>query len=172
MKTRTLRACTFASVGLSISSASLALGLSVDGPAPTVLASDEPSSDGSPAPIFGASIEMDWYTIDGGGATFLTGGTFELGATLGQPDAGTLSDGASFDLAGGFWGGVNAPTTCYANCDGSTGEPALTAADFTCFLTRFRNADPWANCDGSTGTPALSAADFSCYLTKFRAGCP
>jgi len=30
----------------------------------------------------------------------------------------------------------------------------------------------YANCDGSTGSPLLSAADFVCFLAKFRAGCP
>jgi hypothetical protein len=62
--------------------------------------------------------------------------------------------------------------SCYANCDASTGSPVLTAADFTCFLTKFRAGDASANCDGSTGSPALTAADFTCFLTKFRAGCP
>ncbi len=63
-------------------------------------------------------------------------------------------------------------TFCYANCDCSSGTPALSAADFSCFLTRFRAGDPYANCDGSTGTPSLTAADFSCFLSAFRAGCP
>jgi hypothetical protein len=61
---------------------------------------------------------------------------------------------------------------CYANCDGSTSSPVLTAADFTCFLTKFRASDSYANCDGSTSSPVLTAADFTCFLTKFRAGCP
>jgi hypothetical protein len=61
--------------------------------------------------------------------------------------------------------------TCYANCDGSTTTPVLTAADFTCFLSKFRAGNPSANCDGSTTTPVLTAADFTCFLTKFRAGC-
>jgi len=30
----------------------------------------------------------------------------------------------------------------------------------------------YANCDGSTGTPELTAADFVCFLGSFRAGCP
>jgi len=60
---------------------------------------------------------------------------------------------------------------CYANCDGSTGSPSLTASDFVCFLNRFRAGDPYANCDGSTGSPTLTAADFVCYLAAFRAGC-
>jgi len=61
---------------------------------------------------------------------------------------------------------------CYANCDGSTDSPVLSATDFSCFLTKFRAGDPYANCDGSTDAPVLSATDFSCFLAAFRAGCP
>jgi len=60
----------------------------------------------------------------------------------------------------------------YANCDGSTGTPSLTAADFSCFLAKFRAGDGYANCDGSTGSPTLTAVDFTCFLSAFRAGCP
>ena len=68
---------------------------------------------------------------------------------------------------------INAASTpCYANCDGSTDIPVLSAADFSCFLAKFRAGDPGANCDGSTDIPVLSAADFSCFLAAFRAGCP
>ncbi len=65
-----------------------------------------------------------------------------------------------------------ASTPCYANCDGSTGTPLLSAQDFSCFLSKFRAGDSYANCDGSTDIPSLTAVDFSCFLSKFRAGCP
>ncbi len=53
----------------------------------------------------GGGYDLSWYTIDGGGYTFSTGGSYTLGGTIGQPDAGTLSDG-SYTLAGGFWSGA------------------------------------------------------------------
>jgi hypothetical protein len=49
---------------------------------------------------------LDWWTVDGGGATFSTGGGYSLGGTIGQPDAGSLS-GGSYQLNGGFWGGAS-----------------------------------------------------------------
>ena len=56
----------------------------------------------------GAGYELSWYSIDGGGGMFSTGGGYSLGGTIGQPDAGTLS-GGSYALQGGFWsGGANA----------------------------------------------------------------
>ena len=51
-----------------------------------------------------SGYELSWYTIDGGGATFSTGGSYSLGGTIGQADAGVLS-GGSYQLNGGFWGG-------------------------------------------------------------------
>ncbi len=61
---------------------------------------------------------------------------------------------------------------CYANCDGSSVAPLLTANDFQCFLNRFAAGDSFANCDGSTGTPTLTANDFQCFLNTFAVGCP
>jgi hypothetical protein len=64
------------------------------------------SDDGS---IAGADYDLTWRTIDSGGETFSIGGSFQLGATIGQPDAGsTLTGGgpAGFSLTGGFWPGA------------------------------------------------------------------
>ena len=48
---------------------------------------------------------LDWWTVDGGGTTSSAGGgTYSLGGTIGQPDAGT-STGVTYALSGGFWGG-------------------------------------------------------------------
>src|SRR5690348_12958046 len=61
---------------------------------------------------------------------------------------------------------------CYPNCDGSTAPPILNVADFTCFLQRFAQHDPYANCDGSTTPPIFNVADFTCFLQRFAQGCP
>lgn len=71
------------------------------------------------------TYDLSWYSIDGGGATFSTGGVYELGGTIGQFDAGPGSAGMSggaFTLVGGFWPAAGAPcagfTRADANCDG------------------------------------------------------
>jgi hypothetical protein len=46
--------------------------------------------------------EIAWYTIDGGGAQDLSGGTYTLSGTIGQSDAGAQS-GGSYTLASGYW---------------------------------------------------------------------
>ncbi|HUU83571.1 MAG TPA: hypothetical protein VM243_08710 [Phycisphaerae bacterium] len=47
---------------------------------------------------------LDWWSIDGGGDMWTTGGEFELSGTIGQPDASlTVMTGGDFELVGGFW---------------------------------------------------------------------
>ena len=65
--------------------------------------------------LVGEEYTIDWHTIDGGGDTRSTGGTYELNGTIGQPDAGEMS-GGSYSLAGGFWFG-QVPGDCDADGD-------------------------------------------------------
>lgn len=60
----------------------------------------------------GGGYDLSWNTIDGGGYTWSTGGSYVLGGTAGQPDAGILS-GGNYVLAGGFWGGAAAHYRIY-----------------------------------------------------------
>ena len=46
--------------------------------------------------------EIAWYTIDGGGAQDLSGGTYSLSGTVGQFDAGSQG-GGTYTLNGGYW---------------------------------------------------------------------
>jgi hypothetical protein len=48
--------------------------------------------------------ELSWWTVDGGGGTWSSGGGYTLGGTAGQPDAGVLA-GGGYTLGGGFWRG-------------------------------------------------------------------
>jgi hypothetical protein len=63
------------------------------------------------------------------------------------------------------------PPTCYANCDGTTTTPQLSANDFSCFLNAYASGLSSANCDGSTVEPVLTANDFSCFLNEYANGC-
>ncbi len=59
-------------------------------------------------PIIGTSaivaqeFDLTWHTVDGGGVMRSTGGNLELSGTIGQADAGRMSNGR-LDLTGGFW---------------------------------------------------------------------
>jgi hypothetical protein len=47
------------------------------------------------------SYELTWWSVVGGGGAG-TGGSYSLGGTVGQPDAGGLT-GSGYELAGGVW---------------------------------------------------------------------
>jgi len=119
----------------------------------------------------GPGFDLNWYTIDGGGATYLTGGTYSLGSTAGQPDAGFMS-GGDFEVGGGFWYGAIPNEPCYANCDLSTLPPILNVNDFICFNNRFAAGDSVANCDQSTIAPVLNVNDYICFNNLYATGCP
>jgi hypothetical protein len=46
----------------------------------------------------GGGYDLSHNTIDGGGATFSSGGGYLLGGTIGQPDAGVLRGGGFLDV--------------------------------------------------------------------------
>ena len=54
---------------------------------------------------------IDWWTVDGGGATGIesSDGRFTLSGSIGQPDAGTVSND-TYTVDGGFWNGGTTPT--------------------------------------------------------------
>lgn len=49
-----------------------------------------------------AELEILRQSIDGGGVMQSTDGVFELSGTIGQPDAGAMSN-RDLELSGGFW---------------------------------------------------------------------
>jgi len=71
-------------------------------------------------------IAIDWYTVDGGGQTFSTGGSLELGGTLGQPDAQAVPvmTGGTLELTGGFWP-VTQVCTCLGDLNGDSNKDGL-----------------------------------------------
>jgi len=65
-----------------------------------VMAPSAPAGAGA-----GAPWTLDWWTLDGGGEVFTTGGAWELSGTIGQWDATahSTSVGGAWELTGGFW---------------------------------------------------------------------
>ena len=51
---------------------------------------------------FAQQYSIDWYKVAGGGGTS-TGGTYQVSATIGQPDASGAMTGGNYSLTGGFW---------------------------------------------------------------------
>lgn len=128
------------------------------------------------APINCATVRIDLSTD--------TGLTFPVQVATGLPNTGSASitvpnigttsarirvmgeNNVFFDISNVNFTIQQVAVSCYADCDSSG---ALSPADFTCFLTKYRAGGTAADCDASGG---LSPADFTCFLGKFRAGCP
>lgn len=113
---------------------------------------------------FAQEYEMSRYTIDGGGVMHSTDGAgLELSATIGQPDAGTMS-GDGYELSGGFWFPL-APTDC--NDDGLVSLPDY--KDFQACLNGPGGISPGDGCRcfdvDSDGTVTMS--DFSTLQAQF-----
>jgi len=72
-----------------------------------------------PMPAIAADpFEIAWWTLDGGGHTWSTGGDFSLGGTISQHEASpqTLT-GGTFSLNGGFWALIPCSRTVAADFD-------------------------------------------------------
>jgi hypothetical protein len=122
----------------------------------------------------GGGYDLTWSTVDCGGATFSAGGGYELGGTIGQPDAGEQSGGL-YGLTGGFWFGVvpigfpcpsavdcrNDPANNACNCATCTAS----TCQYTC--TRFGNV----TCDP---LHLINLDDILCVQNGFSsfANCP
>jgi hypothetical protein len=113
----------------------------------------------------GGSYDLSWWTIDGGGITFATGGTFNLGATIGQPDASSTLAGGAFTLTGGFWfAPACVPTNGDVDGNGCVDDADLLQVLFNFGATGFNIAD--VNCDS-----LVDDADLLLVLFNFGSGC-
>lgn len=120
----------------------------------------------------GGGYDLTWSTVDCGGATFSTGGGYELGGTVGQSDAGEFSGGA-YEMTGGFWFGVSGfPCAAVVDCAVDPVNNACNCAQciggacrYSC--TNFGNV----TCDP---LHTVSLDDILCVLSGFTAlaNCP
>src|SRR5215470_18031944 len=85
----------------------------------------------------GGGFDLSWSTIDSGGITFSSGGTFTLGATAAQADAGPVPamSGGAFSLTGGFWPAAAPTCSLLGDMDLNATRNGLDIQDFVnCLL--------------------------------------
>ena len=115
----------------------------------------------------GGGYDLSWWTIDGGGITFTTGGTFNLGGTVGQPDASSALTGGAFSLTGGFW----FTPACVVHNGDVDANGCIDDADLLAVLFAFGNTGNNlgrvdVNCD-----QVVDDADLLQVLFNFGSGC-
>lgn len=125
-------------------------------------------------PAWAQTFELSWNTIDDGGATFSTGGTYSLGGTIGQPDAGSFAaplTGGNFELVGGFW---PVARTSQLPCTGDVnGDGSVSLADLTAQLSHFGMLSGATFADGDLdGDGDVDLSDLTTLLSNFGTACP
>jgi hypothetical protein len=123
----------------------------------------------APAQDFGA----DWFSIDGGGFIASTGGSFSLSGTIGQPDAGPVMTGGSFQLTGGFWA-IGNGLPCGGNCTGDLDQDcSVSLQDLATLLAHFGTPGGATPEDGDLdGNGAVTLQDLAILLASFGTTCP
>ena len=108
------------------------------------------------------SYDLSWYTVDGGGEMWSTGSDFELGGTIGQPDAGEMW-GGTFTLTGGFWFGIM-PGDCDQDGDVDLGD----FADFeACLEGPGGGLGPGCGCFDFDTSGDVDLSDFAGFQEAF-----
>lgn len=130
------------------------------------------------APIIAATVataqyEITCHTVDGGGAIFSTGGTFSLGGTIGQPDAGSFTQpmaGGTFELVGGFWTSAASTCPCLGDMNADGERDGLDVQRFVECMTIIGSCA----CADVEGGQGLNVADVPVFVGQLLSGaaCP
>lgn len=138
-------------------------------PAPVVMTDVGLESSASPLLAGPPAFDLNWFTIDGGGAMYLTGDNFELGSTIGQHDAGRMSGGVNSEyvLVGGFWADAQE-----LSCAGdANGDGRTDAADLSVLLGSFGGpVSPPGNLADFNASGLVEVGDLSVLLANFGCG--
>ena len=109
---------------------------------------------------------IDWRTVDGGGELRSTGGDYQLGGTIGQPDAGAMS-GSTYVLTGGFW--VMPPCWCVADMNN---DGLRNGGDVQAFVDCYLATGPGCVCADVDTNGVLDVNDVTAFVTGLLTGGP
>jgi hypothetical protein len=107
-------------------------------------------------------FSIPWFTIDSGGGQ-TSGGTIELNASIGQPDASEALAGGQFTIVGGFWAPFEVFCPADFNRDGS-----VDFFDYLDFVSAFDSEAPAADFNGDS---AVDFFDYLDFVAAFDAQC-
>ncbi|MFO0838574.1 MAG: hypothetical protein U1D55_08585 [Phycisphaerae bacterium] len=112
---------------------------------------------------FAQSFDLSWNAVAGGGGT-LSGGSFSVTATIGQPAVGEMS-GGGFTVRAGFWPAVATPEPCPGDLNG---DRAVNSSDLGILLGAWQ-AGAGGDLDGDHDT---DSSDLGILLANWQNACP
>jgi hypothetical protein len=124
------------------------------------------------AAVAAGQYEINWSTVDGGGAMASAGGGYELSGTIGQADAGSPAApllGGGYELVGGFWPVAN---VCFCPAD-MNGDFKKDGADVQRFVQCILSAGN-CSCADVDQADGVTLADVAAFVNDLLAGstCP
>jgi hypothetical protein len=116
----------------------------------------QPAAQAPAAPSNAAAYQLNWYSINGGGATNASSTNYQMGLSVGQSVAGAAS-GTNYDVGIGFWYGAAA---------GGGGCPIVVSGDLN-LSTTVTSADIIVAVNfvfkgGPTPLPCAANGDVNC----------
>ena len=120
--------------------------------------------------VLADDFAIDWYTLDGGGEMWTTGGDYGLSGTIGQPDTGVVMTGGDYTLAGGFWAGVAEEPFCFGDLDG---DDVIGLSDLAQLLSNYGTTSGAVYEDGDLDADGdVDLADLAALLAVYGTTCP
>jgi len=118
--------------------------------------------------VVGQDFDIDWHTTDGGGEMWSTGGDYELGGTIGQPDAGAMT-GGDYSLTGGFW--AIPPCRCLSDVNN---DGLRNGDDIQAFVDCMTGGGSNCACADIETNGVLNMTDVTTFVSGLLAGdaCP
>lgn len=110
---------------------------------------------------------LDWASLAGGGTTFSISDEYSIGATIGQPAAGIMTN-VDYTLIGGFWA-IEPPCRIAGDLDHNQ---AVDLRDLTALLAHFGQSEGATYEDGDIViNGAVDLQDLTALLSNFGARC-
>lgn len=120
------------------------------------------------------AIDVDWHSVDGGGAMNSTGDVYSVSGTIGQPDATTAKmSGGAYTVSGGFWvASITQPIVGCGEIPGDTdGDDDIDLVDFAeiqlCYTGPGGTATDECGCVDSDGDGDVDLVDFAAFQIAF-----